>query len=120
MVGRVEGDRASLWEVEDVARRSMDLLSCLVGYLNFALDDDLHLMIRICIHEGRSLLQTIETTGDCLVGVILITDEWHISTKYRRDIAYYLQQRNTLPGPDVTEEVVIVRDQWRLVGRGRL
>ena len=67
---RREGDRGSFGEVEDIASGSLDLLPSSVGNFELALENYLHLMIRVCVHQRGALLETIETAGDGLFRVV--------------------------------------------------
>ncbi len=55
-----EGDLGALGEVEDVAGDGVHLLPGLVLDVELALDDDLHLVVRVRVHERRALFQPVE------------------------------------------------------------
>lgn len=46
-----EGDLRALWEVEDVALDGLDAGAGLVLDVEVALDDDLHLVVGVLVHE---------------------------------------------------------------------
>jgi hypothetical protein len=68
----VESDLASLGKVENVSSSRLYFLPCLVGDFNLSLNDDLHLMICVFVHEGGALLQAVEAAGDGFLLVDLI------------------------------------------------
>jgi hypothetical protein len=47
----------------------MNTLARLVADIELSLNNDLHLMVRVRVHQGRPLLETIEATGHGLLGV---------------------------------------------------
>jgi hypothetical protein len=47
----------------------MHTLARLIADIELPFNNDLHLMIRVRVHEGRPLLETIKTTGHGLLGV---------------------------------------------------
>jgi len=67
-----ERDLAALWEVEDISRYRVHLVARLVTDVEAALEDDLHLVIRVLVDQRRALLEAVEAGGDGLLGVVLI------------------------------------------------
>lgn len=56
----LEGDGCATREEEDVAGFGEDLGACLVGDGAAALEDDLDLVVGVCVHEGGALLHAEE------------------------------------------------------------
>lgn len=71
--GSGEGNLGALREVEDIAGLGDDLLTGLVRDLEFALQDNLHLVVRVLVDQRGTLLETVETARDRLLGVIRLT-----------------------------------------------
>lgn len=71
--GSGEGNLGALREVEDIAGLGGDLLTGLVRDLEFALQDNLHLVVRVLVDQRGTLLETVETARDRLLGVIRLT-----------------------------------------------
>ncbi|KAH3671605.1 hypothetical protein OGAPHI_000308 [Ogataea philodendri] len=66
----LEGDGASLWEVEGVTRGDVVGSSSLIadGELSVDLDVDLHLVIVVRVNQCLSSLLSVETARDLLIG----------------------------------------------------
>ncbi len=69
---RTEGNLGPLGEIQHVSWRRMHLLACLILDVEFALDDDLHLVVGVRVHERRALFQAVEAGGDGFVRVVLL------------------------------------------------
>lgn len=52
---------APFGEVQHVPCHCVHLLPCLVGDIEFALDDDLHLVVGVLVYQRRSLFEAVET-----------------------------------------------------------
>ena len=70
---RRKGDLRSLGEIKHIPRRGRHLLARLIGNLKLALQDNLHLIVGIGIHQWGPFLQAIESARDRLFGIILVT-----------------------------------------------
>lgn len=66
---RRERDLGALGEIKHVARDGVHLLPGLVLDVELALDDDLHLVVRVRVDERRALFQTVEACRDGLFRV---------------------------------------------------
>ena len=72
---RLKRNRRPLRKIKHIPRRSMHLFARLIRNDKRALDNNLHLVIRVRIHERRALLQAVETCRDGLLGVDLVAEE---------------------------------------------
>lgn len=60
-----ERNGATLGEEEDVALGRLDLFAAgVVLDVEVAVEDDLHLVIRVLVHERRALFQTVEAARE--------------------------------------------------------
>lgn len=69
IIVRLEGDLGALGEVKHVAGHGMHALARLVGDVEGALDDDLHLVVGVCVDEGGAFFEAVEACGEGLLGV---------------------------------------------------
>lgn len=72
---RRKGNLAPLGKEEHVPGLRCDLLPRLVRDFEAAFHDDLHLVVGVCIHKGRTLLEPIEACGYGRVGIHLFAGE---------------------------------------------
>lgn len=71
---RRERNLRALRKEEHISRLSLNLLARLIGDGERALNDDLHLVVRVRVDERGALLQPVEAAGDGLLGVDLVAD----------------------------------------------
>lgn len=61
---RLKGDPTAAREVEDVAAAAGDALARLVADDELAVDDHLHLVVRVLVHQRRARLQPVQAARD--------------------------------------------------------
>ena len=67
-----ERNLRTLGEVEGVAWYGVHLVARLVTNVEAALYDDLHLVVRVFVHQRRSFLEAVETGTDWFLGVVML------------------------------------------------
>ena len=70
---RLESDDRALGKVKHVPGDRVDLLPGLVGDVEFALHDDLHLVVRVRVDQRSACLESVEATGNGLRRLKLVT-----------------------------------------------
>lgn len=63
----------TLGEEKHIPWTSLHLLACLIGDFKLAFKNNLHLIVGVCVDEGRSLLKAVEPGTDGLVRVGFFT-----------------------------------------------
>lgn len=67
---RCEGDHGSFGEVKDVSSGRFDHLSSFVGDFKFTLENYLHFMIRVRVHQRGALFEAIEAASDGFLRIV--------------------------------------------------
>lgn len=67
-----KGNLGSLGEIKHIPRLSLHFLPGLIGDLEFALEDNLHLIVAVAVDQGSAFFKTVEAARDGFFGVVFV------------------------------------------------